>query len=226
MLFLKFMSSHHFVKENQEPAVIFANGAECSWELTAQVLEWSPYVLVLDGALERVLSLGIKIDAVLGDFDSARHVEKMLVGQEPVEIVHTPDQEKTDLEKGLDFLISKNHRAAHIIWGTGRRTDHTLANISNMVKYKHALSLTMIDDHSRIYPLPSLFQKKFVPGSILSLMPIGKVEGIETEGLQYNLYNEPLEIGGRIGSSNQAAGSGLVKVAHKSGNLVLMESWD
>lgn len=220
------MSSHHIVRENQEPAVIFANGAACSWELTAQVLEWSPYVLVLDGALERVINLGIKIDAVLGDFDSAKQIEDMLANQHPVEIIHTPDQNKTDLEKGLDFLIEKNHAAAHIIWATGRRADHTMANISNMVKYKEKLSLTMLDNHSRIFTLPSFFTKKYEPHALLSLIPVGKVEGITTRGLQYNLNDEVLELGGRIGSSNCATGEEPVYIEHRSGNLLLMECWD
>ena len=64
------MSSHHFVREGQEPALIIANGAACDPERMGQLLEWNPFVLVLDGALHRVLELGIRIDAVLGDFDS------------------------------------------------------------------------------------------------------------------------------------------------------------
>jgi uncharacterized Rossmann fold enzyme len=64
------MSSHHFVRDGQEPALIIANGAECDSELLGQLLEWNPYVLVLDGALQRVLDMNIRVDAVLGDFDS------------------------------------------------------------------------------------------------------------------------------------------------------------
>ena len=64
------MSSHHFVRDKQEPALIIANGDECSNEVLNQLLEWNPFVLVLDGALDRVLMKGIKVDAVIGDFDS------------------------------------------------------------------------------------------------------------------------------------------------------------
>ena len=59
------MSSHHIVKDKQEPALIIANGEECSQELMGQLLEWQPTVMVLDGALDRVLPLGIKVDIVL-----------------------------------------------------------------------------------------------------------------------------------------------------------------
>ena len=63
------MSSHHIVKDDQEPALIIANGASCATELMGQLLEWSPWVIVLDSAIERVLPLNIKVDVVLGDFD-------------------------------------------------------------------------------------------------------------------------------------------------------------
>ena len=63
------MSSHHIVRDDQEPALIIANGASCSEELIGQLLEWSPLVIVLDSAMDRVLELGIKIDVLLGDFD-------------------------------------------------------------------------------------------------------------------------------------------------------------
>ena len=49
------MSSHHIVRDDQEPALIIANGASCSDELMGQLLEWSPLVIVLDSAIERVL---------------------------------------------------------------------------------------------------------------------------------------------------------------------------
>ncbi len=63
------MSSHHIVRDDQEPALIIANGASCNIELLGQLLEWSPLVIVLDSAIERVLALEIKVDILLGDFD-------------------------------------------------------------------------------------------------------------------------------------------------------------
>ena len=54
------MSSHHVIRDKQEPALIIANGEACSEELLGQLLEWSPFVVVLDSAIHRVLDLGIK----------------------------------------------------------------------------------------------------------------------------------------------------------------------
>jgi thiamine pyrophosphokinase len=220
------MSSHHFVKEGQEPALIIANGESCSNELLGQLLEWSPYVLVLDGAIHRVLDLGIKMDALLGDFDSHDHSLEQLQQQMPVEIIHTPDQNKTDLQKGIEFLIDKGIAAVNIVWATGRRADHNLTNITDIVRYKAYINIVIYDDYSRIIPLSGQFKKWYAAGTVISLMPVGTVEGVVTSGLKYNLHNESLTIGYRSGSSNQVVEDGFVTISHNHGDLLLMECKD
>jgi thiamine pyrophosphokinase len=224
------MSSHHIVREKQEPALIIANGEACSEELLGQLLEWSPFVLVLDGAIERVLSRGIKIDVLFGDFDhSDTNYEELRSRQFPIEIIHAPDQEKTDLEKAIEFLIGRDFPAANILWATGKRADHTMVNIANLGKYASQIKLKMLDDHSCIFPilpLPSIFKKWYRKGSIVSLMPIGKVDGIITQNLKFPLFGESLTLGHRNGSSNEALEDGEVQISYQNGEMLIMECKD
>ncbi|NIJ51417.1 thiamine diphosphokinase [Dyadobacter arcticus] len=220
------MSSHHIVKEKQEPALIIANGESCSEELLGQLLEWSPYIVVLDHAIYRVLDLGIKIDAWLGDFDQHHDFEDVRSRQHPLEIIGTPDQEKTDLEKGIDFLIERGFPAANIVWATGRRQDHAVTNVTNLVRYKDQIKLVMFDDYSKIFPLTGVFEKWYVSGTPISLIPVGIVEGIETSGLKYNLNKETLTMGHRTGNSNEAESDGMVRISAQKGDLLIMECWD
>ena len=46
------MSSHHFVKEQQEPAVFILEVEGISFETVAPLLEWSPTLLVAQEAVE------------------------------------------------------------------------------------------------------------------------------------------------------------------------------
>lgn len=220
------MSSHHIVRDEQEPALIIANGQSCSFELMGQLLEWSPIVMVLDGAIHRVLELGIKLDIVLGDFDKIENWDELLANQQPVEVVHTPDQNKTDLEKGLDFLIGKGHKAVNILWATGKRADHHINNLSTLVKYKDQITIVMLDDNSRIFNLPNQFTKWYTANQNISLIPLGSVFGLTTKGLTYNLQNEDLHLGQRTSSSNKTEADGLIKIKFDSGNLLLMECND
>jgi len=220
------MSSHHIVRDDQEPALIIANGASCNSELMGQLLEWSPLVIVLDSAIERVLDLGIKVDVLLGDFDRNFNPEVYIEHQYPLEIIHTPNQDKTDLEKAFDYLIEKGHKAVNVIWATGKRADHTLTNITNIVQYRDQLKIVVIDDHSKVFLLHTKFDKWYTANTIISLIPVGKVSGITTKNLFYSLDNEELQIGYRTGSSNHVITDGIVTIEHESGDLLLMECWD
>ncbi|OIQ18047.1 MAG: thiamine diphosphokinase [Flavobacterium sp. MedPE-SWcel] len=220
------MSSHHIVRDDQEPALIIANGAECSKELMGQLLEWSPLVIVLDSAIQRVIDLDIKVDVLLGDFDRDFDPEYYRNLQYPLEVVHTPNQDKTDLEKAFDYLIDRGIPAANVIWATGRRADHTITNITNIVRFSDKLKIVMLDNYSKIFQLPKKFEKWYTATTPLSLIPIGTVEGITTKNLKYSLNDESLTIGYRTGSSNEADKDGIVTIEHRDGDLLLMECFD
>lgn len=220
------MSSHHIVRDDQEPALIIANGASCSFDLLGQLLEWSPIVVVLDNAIDRVLQLDIKVDVLLGDFDNDFDPEIYKEKQYPLDIVHTPNQDKTDLEKALDYLIEKGHKAVNIVWATGKRADHTLTNITNIVSYRNKIKIVMLDDHSKIFLLPNKFEKWYTANTPISLIPVGKVTGITSQNLFYPLQNDELTLGYRSGNSNHVSQDGIVTITHETGDLLLMECLD
>jgi thiamine pyrophosphokinase len=220
------LSSHHIVRDDQEPALIIANGEACSKELMGQLLEWSPLVIVLDSAIERVLELGIKVDVLLGDFDHGLDPEKYRELQYPMEIVYTPDQDKTDLEKAFDYLIDRKIPAVNVIWATGRRTDHTITNLTNIVRFRNKLKIVILDDYSKVFLLPYKFEKWYPAATPISLIPIGSVKGIKTHNLKYQLNDEELHIGYRTGSSNEVLNDGMVVIEHREGDLLMMECFD
>ena len=220
------MSSHHIVRTDQEPALIIANGQSCSNELLGQLLEWSPLVVVLDSAIQRVIDLNIKVDVLLGDFD--RDFDPILYEQQqfPLEIVYTPNQDKTDLEKAFDYLIERKIPAVNVVWATGRRADHSITNMTNIVRYRNKLKIVILDDYSKIFLLQPDFKKWYTANSILSLIPVGTVTGITSNNLTYELNADTLIMGYRTGSSNSVKDDGIVSIEHTSGDLLLMECED
>lgn len=220
------MSSHHIVRDDQEPALIIANGAACSNELLGQLLEWSPLVIVLDSAMERVVELGIKVDVLLGDFDRGFDANYYKQSHYPIEIIHTPNQDKTDLEKAFDYLHSINIPAANVVWATGKRADHTITNLTNLANYRNQLKIVILDDHSKVFLLPRKFEKWYTEKTPISLIPIGNVTGIHSTNLHYPLKNATLSIGYKTGSSNFVNTDGIVTITHEKGDLLLMECFD
>jgi thiamine pyrophosphokinase len=215
------------VRDNQEPALIIANGADCGDDLLQQLMEWSPYVLALDGAVHRLLERNIRFDAWLGDFDSGAGVDEMALSKMgDIQRIWAEDQDKTDLEKGIEFLISKGHVAANIIWGTGRRADHTINNMATLWRYHNQITLSLLDDHSRVYPLNRQFKKWYPAGTAISLIPVGYASGINSSNLEYLLLNHRLELPHSTGSSNRVLEDGFVEITYAEGYLLMMECFD
>ena len=219
------MSSHHIIRDKQEPALIIANGEACSMDLVEQLLEWSPTVLVLDGALDRVMSLGIKVDVWLGDFDHAQP-PKAEVDAYPLKKVFAPDQNKTDLEKAFEYLVDEGYPAVNVVWATGFRMDHTLNNFHSLVRYGRKLKIVFFDDYSTTYLLPPQFEKWYPAGTPLSLIPYGEAREVTSEGLAYELNHPILKLGTQTSSSNAALRDGIVKIQYTSGDLLMMECHD
>ncbi len=195
-------------------------------DLLGQMLEWSPTVIVLDGAVHRFEPLGIKMDVLLGDFDGNINLEEIEQRQQPIKVIHTPDQNATDLEKAILWLIEEGYPSANIAWATGLRADHTVNNMMSLFKYQEQIDLVMIDDHSRIFSLPKTYKKWYPKGTRISLIPFGLVQGISCKGLKYMLSNEDLESGVRSGSSNEVVEDGWVEINYAIGNMLLMECCD
>ena len=221
------MSSHHIVRDFQEPALLIADGEMCRIELLEQLLGWSPVIVALDEALPKLVELGIKVDYWLGDFDGI-NPESILteIGQDTIQIVHRPDQNKTDLDKGLEFLIELGAEAVNILWATGKRMDHALANYSSVLHYSNRIKAVLWNDWSKAFIIPKSFSKWYPEGKIISLIPLPEAGGINTKGLQYELANGSLRFGERTGSSNSCSKDGKVEIEYTQGTLLLIEASD
>ena len=75
------MSSHHIVRENQEPALLILSLEGLREDILHQLLEWSPTLFTLAENYEALHSRGIKVDVLLctGNLSAYRHLEENLV---------------------------------------------------------------------------------------------------------------------------------------------------
>lgn len=104
------MSSHHFVKEGQEPALLILEAT--NYSDAEGMLEWAPLVIVTESALEEVLLWGIKIDVVIARPESEANLTSELETQAPIKIFSAGE----DLvEAALLFLSTSGQAAVSII---------------------------------------------------------------------------------------------------------------
>lgn len=222
------MSSHHFVVDSQEGALIIGNGQHCSQKLLQELLEWERLIVALDEAALYLFEQNIQPDIIIGDFDKNRSYEKILEKSLSVNatIVKDNDVETTDLEKALNYLLNKGILDVHLVNITGKRADHNLNNLFIITKFMNKMRLQVFDDYSIIYAPYKKFKKFYTKNTKLSLMPIGMVEGVVTQNLFYSLNNEDLDSLGRSGSSNCVKEDGVVEINYKKGRLLIMECFD
>src|SRR5687767_7172608 len=81
----KTVSSHHFVKEGQEPALAILEAY--SLEAVEPLLEWAPLVIVAEAAIDEVVRWGIKIDVVVAKEEKARQLFDQLSDQGPIKFL-------------------------------------------------------------------------------------------------------------------------------------------
>lgn len=99
------MSSHHIVREKQEPALYIHHLGNFDEEQLGQILEWSPTILVAASEYEKVVSLGLKVDIVIGDIEPP-HL------QENTKWIYAPN---VNLPMVVKFLIAEKYPAVNII---------------------------------------------------------------------------------------------------------------
>lgn len=201
-------------------ALVICNGEMPPRQLIAPLLSARPFILCADGGANKARLFKIQPHAIIGDLDSITVRTRRYFSS--VATIHIPDQNSTDLEKALEYLLEKKIRNATIIGATGERPDHTVANFSILLKYHKMLSLRFFDERCTAEIVQKTIRFSAVIGQQISLIPMGKCSGISTKGLKFSLRNESLKLGVREGSSNEAVSS-RVSISLKRGSLLLFK---
>ena len=173
-----------------------------------------------DGAFhylkEKIFSLA-QLDFISGDFDSHSGIDENIYHEK---FIFTPDQNFTDFQKALDILKSKGIKKIDVYGGSGGEQDHFLGNLHVAFLFKDLMEITFYDEFSSYFFIPKDFEINNVEGKMVSLLPFPKVENLVTDGLNWELKNEDLEITKRIGTRNFATKS-TVKISYSDGDLLV-----
>lgn len=178
----------------------------------------------VDGGAQRLQEMGLIPDFVSGDFDSLTEDARAALAAAGAEIVPTPDQNFTDLDKALAYATESLGAREVFVWGaTGGRLDHTCANLSALIKHGRRADIRLVDDigETRLVNGEAHLSGPELIGRTLSLIALGPVEGIWSEGVRWPLRGEGLAPGVRDGTSNEIVAQ-TVRVRVGAGDLLLM----
>lgn len=149
------MSSHHFVKEGQEPALLIVDAL--GLPLIEPLLEWAPQVMVFENALDQVLDWGIKIDVVIAKPGSGEILAQKLESQAPVKFLSGNAGE--DVALALYFLISTRQKAVSIV------TANADALFDKLDTFLPQLGITLLTDTVKWSGIASGSYKKWLPAT-------------------------------------------------------------
>lgn len=172
-----------------------------------------------DGAYRKIRiskELSPKIKKVIGDFDSFAEFENDL-------FLVNKDQDSTDFEKSLDYIISQNILKVYVFGASEGEMDHFLSNMSIAKRYKSKITIEFVDMYSKFFFISKKYSINGVKGKMFSVMPFGYAKDIYYNGLKYPLAGQNLSIDSATGARNYAT-QDRVEISYTDGDILLFIS--
>lgn len=107
------MSSHHIVRDEQEPAFLLWQPGQLSFGQAGELLEWSPRIVVHQQAMEEALAWGIKLDAVWAVPAQLKQTTAAVAHQQPVTVLSFTQE--AALREVLQWLKNKNQQSVNLL---------------------------------------------------------------------------------------------------------------
>jgi len=189
------------LKGIREPVVVLVNGRFPVHRAPLKVLQKAGFLLCTDGSADKAIAHGFKPDLIIGDLDSTG----LSLIEERYKIVKVIDQNFTDLEKAIDWLIDNQIIKVSFVGITGDRDDHALANLMILHSHSTNLEIQAVTDHTTINFISGTRHFNSTPGQTVSILTFQKIDSVTTIGLECPLTNALLLPSGR-GISNTATG--------------------
>lgn len=163
-------------------------------------------VIALDGVVYKLIANKIHFDIMLGDFDSIDF--KKIALAKNVKVIHKKNQNKTDLQKAIDYCDEHGATQIDIVCATSGRMDHTLRNTGLLrMKYKSDRPIFL---HTEFQTLEFARDKTITmtgeAGDYCGIVAFPKAT-FTSEGLVYDGDNYELIFGIQESTSNQLKNS-------------------
>lgn len=183
------------IVDTNHPITLFG-GSKVNNESVDLALGFAPNLVVADGGAQLALRLGLKPQAVIGDFDS---VDAASIAQIPPErLFRISEQDSTDFDKCLRHINAPYILAVGF---TGRRLDHELAVYNALTRHpdKRCIVLGEVD---LCFLAPPDLRLNLPIGTRVSLFPMGACR-VTATGLRWSFDGLEMAPDGKTGTSNE-----------------------
>lgn len=187
----------------RKKAIILADGDFPTRQILITQIFKAPYLVVCDGASSHIARLGRIPDAIIGDLDSiTASLKKRFASQ----LIHISEQNTNDLTKAFNHCVSLGFEDITIFGATGKREDHTLANILLLERFgKQVKSVRIKSDYGEFsyHTTPCTLTAK--KGQQISIFSLDREARLNSSGLKYPLISLALK-NLNAGTLNEALG--------------------
>lgn len=175
-------------------------------------------VIACDKGYQYAKKLGLKVDIVVGDFDS------MAEPKRKVFVIAVPKvKDDTDTGLAIKYAVRNGYKDIDIICALGKRIDHEIANLS-LLKYiaeNGARGQILSQDAIIIVVKDKLVKIKRVKDRYISIFSMSDRSSIEyIRGTKYDVKNITLKNGFPLGVSNEFKDS-FAKIKIKKGIVMI-----
>lgn len=158
-------------------------------------------VVAADSGADIAAGLGLRVDVVVGDFDSVTPAGAAAAREQRR---FPTDKDATDLALALAEARDRGAGSLSVVGGSGGRLDHLLANVA--VLAGDALAPVRVDALMGSARLWVVRRRETIRGTVGDLVTLlahgGPATGVRTTGLRWALAGETLEAGSSRGVSN------------------------
>lgn len=205
-------------------AIIYCNGSPLKKSIYLKLkLKYKADLITADGGTNSVYKFGETPKFIIGDLDSIKSEVLKFYENKKTKIIKLSRQNDTDLEKALKLCRKHKYDRIFIVGFSGKRFDHTLSNISNVLKFVKDFQITMVENNSTLHFVSGETSFKSEKGELISILCFDPKVKITTKNLKYPLKDEHLMFGQRESTSNVSTRDGFV-LSVKNGFAVLIRS--
>ena len=200
---------------------VIIGGADIgNYDFIRERISTDDYFIFCDSGLKHQEKLGVTPNLIIGDFDS---YEKPQVEIET--IVLPCEKDDTDTVFAVKEAVNRGFDDFLLIGAVGGRLDHTLCNVSILLKlYSIGKTAVIIDDYSDMQIVGR--KTAFVDDSyaFFSLVNItGNAKGITVRNAKYPLKNAEITCDYQYGVSNEPLKGKIAEITVKDGELLLIK---
>ena len=184
-------------------AIVYCNGSPIKKSLYQKIKsKYDADLICADGGTNSAFKIGELPKFIIGDLDSVNQEVLEYYKSKNVKVIKLSRQNDTDLEKALKLCRKLKYDKVFVVGFTGKRFDHTLSNISNVLKFVKDFQIMMIENYSTLQFVTGKNSFKSEKDELISILCFDPRVKITTENLKYPLKDETLMFGQRESTSN------------------------